>query len=170
MSVQAVKDNTVLIEQIKFASKLYKFDQQEQQDLSSGYKSVENKTSDQQKSTIVSEKPENQPSFYAYNFRLQSNVPLSKPQRPEKSYNDSKKKQTVEVEDQETGEILDSELVEEEKVNNDLKGKGYYMNAGSSDSGEKRSKSMAELFQEKINHIYNIGFTREPGTLVNLVF
>ena len=170
MSVQAVKDNAILIEQIKFAAKLNKFNDLEQQDQSASYKTVDKKTSDQQKSTIVSEKPGDQTSFYAYNFRLQSNVPISKPEKAEKPHSNSKKKQTVEVEDQETGELLDSELVEDEKIKKDPKGKGFYMNAGSSDSWEKQSKSMAELFQEKINHIYNIGFTREPGTLVNLVF
>ncbi len=170
MSVSAVKDNTLLIDQIKFAAKLNQFSEQDPSNQSSGLKTAEKKTSTDQKSTIVSEKVNDQASFFPYGFKLQANVPLSKPEKAEKTYNSSKKKQTVEVKDEETGEVLDSELVEEEKVKEDPKGKGFYMNPGSSNSGQQQSKSMSELFQEKINHIYNIGFTREPGTLVNLVF
>lgn len=93
---------------------------------------------------------------------------MSKSEKPERPYHNPKKKASVEVKDEETGELLDSELVEEEPTENNL-GKGYYVNGGNSSLGEKQSKSLKELFQEKINRIYNVGFIKEPGTLVNLV-
>jgi hypothetical protein len=170
MSISAVKDNAFLIDQIRFAYRQNKHDGKEESSLADSLKSSNKEISNEQRSTVVSEKINEQTNFVTYNYRLQSNTPLTKSSKSERNYNDSKKKQTVEVEDQETGELLESELVVEEKFKEDPRGKGFYVNVGSSSSEKKQTKSMSELFQEKINQIYNIGFTRESGTLVNLVF
>jgi len=170
MSISVIKDNSFLLDQIKFAARLSKSGDDEQSDSPANLKSSHKNASAEQKNATVSEKVNEQLPFTDYNFRLRTDVPLSKPEKSEKPFNDSKKKRTVEVEDQETGELLDSELVEEEKIKEDTTGKGFYMNAGSSNPAKKRTKSIAELFQERIDRIYNIGFNREPGTLVNLVF
>jgi hypothetical protein len=170
MSISALKENTFLIDQIKFASQRNKRNDKEQSDLTDNLKSSHKDTSTEQKSTVVSEKINEQTPFVSYNFRIQPGVPLSKSAKSERTYNDSRKQQTIEVEDQETGELLESELIVEDKPNEDRRGKEFYVNLGNSIIIKKQTKSLSELFQEKINSIYNVGFTREPGTLVNLMF
>jgi hypothetical protein len=171
MSVSALKDNSLLIDQIRSGFQRGKWYADDQSDERYGMKSsISNKTSREQKSTFVSEKLNDQTNFAAYNFRLENGVPLWKSEKTERNYTDPRKKQTIEVEDQETGELLESELLVEDKYEEDRRGKGFYVNIGNSSTIKKETKSMGELFQEKINRIYNIGYTRDNGTLVNLIY
>jgi hypothetical protein len=171
MSISALKENTLLIDQIRTAYQRGRQNFKQQSAPTYNLKSsADEEVSSQQKNTFVSERINEQASFIAYNYRLQPGVPLSKLEKPERQYNDQRKKQTIEVEDQETGELLDSELINDENPYNNPIGKGFYINANNFSYGGNKFKSMSELFQEKIYHVYNIGYTREPGTLVNLVF
>ena len=169
MDLSPIKDNALLLDLIKSSSGINKLIDREQDDASAKPKSaVKEAITQEQKNTVVSENISEKSSFISYNYRLRHAVPLAKSEKPEEPHHDFKKKPTIEVEDEETGELFDSELVEDEPTDNKL-GKGYYVNTGSSGYSEKQSKSIKNLFQERINHIYNIGFTREPGTLVNLL-
>lgn len=169
MAVSPIKDNALLIDLIKTSSGVNKFFGNEQDDASTRTKFPPKDTASQeQKSTLVSENANEKSSFIPYNYRLDRSVPLSKSEKPERPYHNPKKESSVEVKDEETGELVDSEIIEEEPTENNL-GKGYYVNGGSPSFSEKQSKSLKELFQEKINRVYNVGFIKEPGTLVNLV-
>jgi hypothetical protein len=134
---------------------------------------IKSKT-DEQKSTIVTEKlNNNSTSATATNLRLQPEAPVSQMNNPDKTFNESQKNPTIEIESDEYAEFVG--MVNEPDTgaaDSVSPGKGNYIVVDSftSRSSIKRTKSPVERFRDKMIKTYNLDYLKAPGTLVNLVF
>ncbi len=138
--------------------------------LDNSYKAFE-KAIRNQTNIVSSEKLETTPSIQEYNLRLQANAQLSNPNNANKIFNELK-----------TGNVKFSKGVQrykienfdtEEENNEETKtGTGYYvvLNREENGSALNQIKNHTNSLYEKIREAYRLGFKKEPGTLVNLVF
>jgi hypothetical protein len=134
---------------------------------------IKSKT-EEQKSTIVTEKlNNNSTSAAAANIRLQSDAPVVQMNNTGKTFNEAQKNPTVEIESDEYAEFVG--MVDEPDTgaaDSASQGKGNYIVVDSftSRSSIKKTKSPVERFRDKMIKTYNLDYLKAPGTLVNMVF
>ena len=130
------------------------------------------KTAEEEKINIlVTENISNTTYIQEYNLRLQANSQLANPERTQKVFNDSKKGNIKFPKNSLRNQV--SNDIEEEDFSEELKiGTGYYIviNNKENYSVLNRIKSNTNLMYEKIKEAYKLGFKKEPGTLVNLLY
>ena len=129
----------------------------------------------EQKITIVTEKlNNNSTSAAAANLRLQPDAPVVQMNNPGKTFNETQKNPTVEIESDEYAEFVG--MVDESDTNATADaaslGNGNYIvvNSFTSRSSIKKTKSPVERLRDKMIKTYNLDYLKAPGTLVNLVF
>jgi len=134
---------------------------------------IKNKTAEQ-KSTIVTEKPNNNStSAAAANLRLQPDAPIVRMNDAGKSFNESQKNPNVKVESDEYVEFIGmADEPDTGAAAGASLGKGNYIvvNSFTSRASIKKTKSPVERFRDKMIKTYNLDYLKAPGTLVNLVF
>lgn len=129
---------------------------------------------EEQKSTIVTEKlNNNSTSAAATNLRLQPDAPVAQMNNSDKTFNEAQKNPTVEIESDEYAEFVG--MVNETDTGaaeSASQGKGNYIVVDSftSRSSIKKTKSPVERLRDKMIKTYNLDYLNAPGTLVNLVF
>jgi len=130
-------------------------------------------TSQEQKSTIVSEQFDDNLPLQNYNLQFQPNTPLAKPAKKEKTFNETHKpakEKFLETDstDWEKPVVDDSEFTPEENP----AGSGYYLSINSQSNSDeiKALPSRYQHIHENIKRIYQHGFLKDPGTLVNLTY
>jgi hypothetical protein len=129
-------------------------------------KFLENSSQDL-KNTIVSEKIDK--TISNYNLQLQTNTPLAKLFDSTKLFNETYKNLRREISrDESENSWLDSDT-EETDFTQSMLGKGFYIITGNQETIYTKSTSQNNFWKEKIRKTYQTGFTREPGTLLDVI-
>lgn len=127
-------------------------------------------TSQDQKNNLITSEPERNSNNHEFYLKYQSGVPLSKPELSSRTYNDIKKLNPPKKENDpsEFYTVIEDDRNESESME---KAGLYYVVSGKDDVlNYWVIKDHFDMFREKLLKTYHIGYEREPGTLVNLVF
>ncbi|MFH1195756.1 MAG: hypothetical protein V1720_08575 [bacterium] len=130
-------------------------------------------TTQEQKNTIVSEQLDDNSSLQNYNLQFQPNTPLAKPAKKEKTFNETHKPEKEKFFSSDVTETDELENEEYQFVPDELtEGRGYYLvlNDQSQFEAVKQLQSPHYRIQENLKRIYQQGFRKSPGTLVNLTY
>ncbi len=141
--------------------------------FNSNFKTFDKTVLQNQSSIITSEKFESAPSIQEYNLKLQANTQLASLENSNRVFNESKTANVKFSKALHRYQTSDNDDFEDENNSEEIKtGKGYYIviNRNENDSNVDKIKNHTDNFYEKIKQAYNLGFRKEPGTLVNLVF
>lgn len=172
MLINPVNINKNLVEIIN-SSQVNYIQRTNSSNLNNNFKTFDKTTLQNQSSTLTSEKFESASSIQEYNLKLQANTQLAGLENSNQVFNESKTanvKFSKALHRYQTG---DSDDFEEENNSEEIKtGTGYYIviNRNENDSDVNKIKNHTDNFYEKIKQAYSLGFRKEPGTLVNLIF
>lgn len=171
MSVTAVNTNPIYADYVNSFSDTNSVRRVNEIKLQQDEKTFIKYTPQDRKDTIVSEKLDEKDSGTNYNFQFQSNTPLSKLLETIKAFNETRKTNKAKTEDDDYTDFIDLPETDEDKINDSSKGIGYYivMDQRNQTSDTKLLKKFSDPWKEKINRTYNVGFRKNPGTLVNLL-
>lgn len=123
------------------------------------------------RSIKVSEKMDENDTIKDYNIPLQQNTPTVRLLNILKSFNEAKKTESPEKDEgfADFTEIDESSNTENNRPSPDEIGFYVVINENNTNNDVKRTKKPIDLWRNRINSIYHLGFMKEPGTLVNAV-
>ncbi len=123
-----------------------------------------------QRSVKVSDNPEKQKTIQDYNITLQQNTPAVKLLKILKSFNETKKIVSTYDEDNVDFEAI-NELSEKEFSKPSPSEIGFYVviDEPKTNVSALKIKKASDIWRGRINNTYQLGFIKEPGTLVNMV-
>lgn len=139
-------------------------------DVKKDFGEYEKNVSRENKNYTAAENPRPEQNINAYNYTLSPYSPATKSTNAGRVHNERFKNYE---------ESLDSadetyDIVEEEQGNipAELHGKGFYfiVNTPGKKFGQTFLKEFSSEVQKRIKKAYHVGYNREPGTLVDLVF
>jgi hypothetical protein len=131
--------------------------------------SFEKQLSEEAKSTVVSEQQNSYTNPASFNYQYQNNVPVLS--TTSQTYNETAK---APVSNEDSSAKDESEnydyYVKEGAEKSNPTSLGYYIidNSLNSASGAKTSQKLSSPMQDRLNKIYNLNFSIEPGTIVNV--
>lgn len=133
---------------------------------------AEKSASQDQKNNLVSENSDPKGNTVVYDYRFLPNVPVSKPQDTEKTFNEPQKTSKKDNDKKSFSNYLDEPETEEEAAPQETTGKGFYIvfNDSTPTPEKKTSFSAQELWQERIKNTYHLSRLKQNGALVNLTF
>jgi hypothetical protein len=122
------------------------------------------------KSTLVSEQQEKYANTVLNNYQYQNNVPLSLLSSTSQPYNETAKTVPTEERSSEADEVDATDYTVEEINDSSQKpGLGYYIIDKDMDtSSSKTAQKISNPMKERLNKIYNLNFSLEPGSIVNV--
>jgi hypothetical protein len=139
--------------------------------LDNNYKAFE-KGVRNQANIVSSGKSETTLSIHEYNLKLQANAQLANLNNTNKVFNELKagnvkfSKGVLRYQKNADADVKDEKDADEIKT-----GTGYYVVLNRQENSSlNQIKSHTNSLYERIKQAYNLGFRKEPGTLVNLVF
>ncbi|MCX6151119.1 MAG: hypothetical protein NTX22_11385 [Ignavibacteriales bacterium] len=169
MSVNAIGSNPVIIESIKTISEQGNVRKNGNLNILNDPQTPAKSINQDQKNSIVSEKLDHRLSNSDIYLRYHINVPVAKAENSVKTYNETERIKS----DAEEDEFCEfSYITDNGEIQNSTIGGGSFISIFNQDYAErpKNLKSQFDIFKEKLNKTYQVGFVKSPGTLVNLVF
>jgi uncharacterized protein YkwD len=134
-------------------------------------KSFANQISDATKNSLVTEPQNNYANPATYNFQYQPNVPVSLLSTADQPYAYTEKSlansESSSLNDESENSDYYVEESNEKKKHTNL---GYYLidnSLGTSSSGKSTQKASNPM-RDRLNKVYNLNFSIEPGTIVNV--
>jgi|GEM_PF-2649623 hypothetical protein len=172
MQLNSINPNTNLVEIINSASNVSGVKKINEADFTSDFKNFENSSSLNYKAVVLNEELNQSANSAVYSLKLNPQAPAAQISKANKTFLEAAKAnyfQIDDTEDESTGSIGN---YLPEKIENNKKGSGFYIVIGGRDNfpSTKLLKNFTSEFQKRINKTYHLGFEREPGTLVDLVF
>jgi hypothetical protein len=149
---------------INYIKKTYNLPQEESNSFDKHF-------SPDEKSLIVSNKQSNSSNSASFNYQYQQNVPVSLLSTSSQPYNEVAKP-FVTAENSPVKEEPETAYysVEDSSGKSQKTGLGYYLVDKSiiPASGRKTSQKAANPMRDRMNKIYNLNFSIDPGTIVNV--
>ena len=134
-------------------------------------KSFEKEISSDEKSLIVGEKQNNSSNAASFDYQFQNNVPVSVLLTTNQTYNEiNRPLATPENSPAKTESEISNYTIEDSSGKNQKAGLGYYLvdTHIATTSGKKASQKLSSPLKDRLNKIYNLNFSIDPGTIVNV--
>jgi len=124
-------------------------------------------TSNEKKNLIVSEKADDNPNQNRSDVRFHENTPIARPLESSTIFNETKK-----VFNKRTRRNFTSYNYSEEAPQNTVESKnekGFYIIIDGMIFQPATKNEELSYIQKRINKVYHINYTKDPGTLVNVI-
>lgn len=170
MSVSATNTNPYYIEYINSSSDVAGIRKMNESKSYNEEKTYLKYSTQDQRNIKVSEKLDEKKTLQDYNILLQQNTPTAKLLKILKSFNETKKTNNANK-DEDYIDFIEIDKSSEENNHPSPGEIGFYVVINDNDTNNevKKIKRPIDLWRKRINTIYHLGFMKEPGTLVNVV-
>lgn len=172
MQLNSINPNTNLVEIVNSVSNVSGVKKINEAEFKSDLKNFEKSSSLNYKAVVLNEDLNQSVNAAVYSLKLNPQAPAAQISKANKTFLEAAKANHFQIDDteDESTESIGNYLPE--KIESNKKRSGFYIVIGGRDNfqSSKLIKNFTSEFQKRINKTYHLGFEREPGTLVDLVF